>query len=139
VLPDKEVLRVTSPNFPLAPAGNKDEVDRDIGDVFGLELSAAYELLDGLTASLFYEFGYKGKDSDDGSRPDLNYASLEEETRQTQHVGVVSLSYSTIPLFRAGKFKVPLVGTLSYRNRFAGSGNVLKSEYIGLNITVFFQ
>jgi hypothetical protein len=68
----------------------------------------------------------------------FNYQSLEEETDWTEHIFFVGLGYSTVPLYREKKFSVPLTASVRYRNRFAGSNNAWKSEYIGINIAVFF-
>lgn len=135
-LPDTETLRVPEDvNQPIT--SNKEKVDRDLGDVIELEASGTYSFLRGWNAGLTYKYGFSFKDRIDGDKG-FNYKSLEEETDYEEHVFIAGLSYSTIPLFMEKKFPVPLAATLSYRNRFAGSNNVFKSEYIGLGIDVFF-
>jgi len=52
-------------------------------------------------------------------------------------VYIVGLQYSTISSYLAKEFPIPLVGSIGYRNRFAGE-NVLKSEYIDVLFTVYF-
>ena len=108
-----------------------------IGDIFQIDTSATYQFLPGLNFALRYLYGTKMKDRVSGSQ-DYNYQSLEDETDWTEHVFFVGLGYSTIPLYQEKKFSVPLTVNISYRNRFAGSNNVNKSEYIGINIAVFF-
>jgi hypothetical protein len=135
VFPNNERLRVPdNVNQPLTV--NKENVDRNIGDNIDLEVSGVYEFLEGLTFSLLYKYDYKLKDHVSGDRG-FNYESLESETRATQHVGIASLYYSTIPLFQAKKFPLPMAAGVSYRNRFAGT-NVLRNQYISLTLAVYF-
>jgi len=136
VLPDKETLRVPDDvNRPIT--SNKEEVDRDLGDVIELEASGKYQFSGALSFSLLYKYGFGSKDEISGNQG-FNYKSLEDETDYTEHVGIIGLSYSTVPLFKAKRFPVPLDASISYRNRFAGSNNVLKSQYIGLGLAVYF-
>jgi hypothetical protein len=135
VLPHKERLRVPeNVNQPLTP--NIENVERNLGDAIELEASGTYEVLKGFTFSLLYRFAYKLKDIVSGDLG-FTYESRESETRTKQHVGIASLCYSTIPLFQAKKFPIPLTASLSYRNRFAGA-NILKSQYISAAMAVYF-
>ena len=134
-IPDTAKLRVPSDvNEPLT--SNEERVDRKYGDIIELEASASYALPKGFGCWLLYKYGSGFKDKVDGDLG-FNYKSLEDETDYKEHVGVIGLSYSTVPLFQAKKSPVPLTVTLSYRNRFAGE-NVLKSQYIGFGLSVFF-
>ena len=135
-LPDTETLRVlTDPNRPITPS--KEKVDRDLGDIFEVEVGGRYSFLKGFTLSLLYKFGYKPEDSLENKKG-VSLKALESETDYHEHVGIAGISYSTIPLFLEKKFPVPLNASLSYRNRFGGSGNLFKSEYISFGIQVFF-
>ena len=135
VLPDKEVLRIPD-NVDQPITANKEEVDRDIGDYFKLDLSASYQFLKGSSVLLQYEYTNKLKDSISGNQG-FAYDQLEAESDQISHVFKAGLLYSTIPLYQEKKFPVPLRAGVLYRNRFAGK-NALKSQYIGLEISVFF-
>jgi len=136
ILPHKETLRVPDTvNQPIT--FNKERVKRNIGDVMEFELSGKYAVLEPVSLSLTYKYGFSFKDRVSGDRG-LAYESLEDETDYTEHVLVAGLSYSTIPLFMKKKFPIPLVASVDYRNRFAGSNNVFKSQYIGLGLQVFF-
>jgi hypothetical protein len=136
VLPDKQVKRVPdNVNNPLT--ANKENVSRDLGDIIEFEVSAKYNFLTGLTFSSLYKYGFKLKDHVSGKKG-FTYSSLEDETDYTEQVFIVGLEYSTFPLYLQKKFPLPLTISLSYRNRFAGSNNVLKSEYIGLGLEVLF-
>ena len=135
-LPDKETLRV--PNDASQPiTSNKEQVERDLGDVIELEASGTYKFSETFSFSLLYKYGFGLKDEISGNQG-FNYKSLEDETDYTEHVGIIGLSYSTIPLFRAKKFPIPLAASISYRNRFSGSNNTLKSEYLGLGLQIYF-
>jgi len=134
-LPNKEVLRVPDDvNQPITP--NKEEVDRNIGDIIEINTSATYQFLKGSSVYLEYMYANKFKNHISGNRG-FAYDQLEAETDRVEHVFKVGLSYSTIPLFQEKKFFVPLIAYISYRNRFAGK-NVLKSQYIELGIAVYF-
>jgi hypothetical protein len=135
VLPHKERLRIPqNVNQPITP--NKENVDRNIGDAIELDLSATYGISEAFTFSLLYQYAYKMKDIVSGDLG-FNYESRESETRTNQHVGIASLCYSTIPLFKAKKFPVPLTASVSYRNRFAGA-NIYKSQYISITLAAYF-
>ncbi|RZB36145.1 MAG: hypothetical protein SRB2_02410 [Desulfobacteraceae bacterium Eth-SRB2] len=135
-LPDEETLRILyDVDKPITPY--KEKVDRDYGDIIELEVSGAYEFVQGWTVSLLYKYGFASENDIDGDMGYV-YSSLEDETDYSEHVGIIGLSYSTIELYKQKKFAVPLTASISYRNRFAGSNNSLKSEYIGVGLQVFF-
>ena len=136
VLPDQQVKRVPDRvNNPLTT--NQENVSRDLGDIIELEGSAKYTFLPGFTFSSLYKYGFKLQDHVSGNRG-FAYRSLEDETDYTEQIFIVGIAYSTFPLYLQKKFPLPLTTSLSYRNRFAGSNNVSKSEYIGLGLEVLF-
>jgi lipopolysaccharide assembly outer membrane protein LptD (OstA) len=135
VLLHKERLRVPdSVHQPLTT--NEENVERNIGDRIELEISGMYDFFDGFSFSLLYKYGYKFKDHVSGNGG-FNYKSLEDETDVQEHVGIASLCYSTIPLYQAKKFPIPITASVSYRDRFAGT-NLLKTEYISLTLAIYF-
>lgn len=136
VLPAKEELRVPADVDSLITT-DKEKVDRDIGDTIELEASGSYELYKGLNMSLLYQYAQKYEDRVSGDQ-DFAYKSLEEETDYTSHIYIVSLSYSTLPLFMDKKFPVPLEASISYRDRFAGTNNALDSQYIATSLSAYF-
>ena len=136
LIPDKEVMRVPDDvNQPIT--ANKEEVDRDVGDIFKIDTSATYQFLPAVSMFLQYIYEFKLKDRISGDMGFM-YSSLEEETDYTKHEGTIGLSYSTIPLFREKKFPVPVVASVYYRDRFAGTNNVYDSQYIGIFLAVYF-
>jgi hypothetical protein len=135
-LPDKITKRVPSDvNNPIT--ANKEKVNRDLGDIFEFEGTAKYTVLKGLSLFGTFLYGFKLKDSVSGDKG-FAYQSLEEETGRTEYVYKVGLTYSTVPLYAEKKFLVPLDVTFEYRNRFAGSNNNLRSQYLGAWLQVYF-
>jgi len=135
VLPDSQSKRVPDDvNRPIT--SNKENVDRDVGDLIEFKLSGGYTFAKGFNVSLLYDFQYASRDQVTGDS-DFIYESLEDETDFKAHEYTVGISYSTIPLFVEKKFSVPLVASLSYRNRFAGA-NVTKSQYINFGLQLYF-
>jgi hypothetical protein len=134
-LPDKERVRVPeSRDQPLT--GEKEKVDRNLGDLIELEVEALYQFREMFNIGAIYNYAHKFSDSVSGDK-DLNYESLEDDSHVKSHIVKVNLGFSTIPLFRDKKFPIPMTVTLTYRDRFAGQ-NKLNSQYIGLNIVAFF-
>jgi len=123
-----------NPDQPIT--SNKEDVTRKFGDVTELETSGTYAFKKGFNFTVLYKYGFAQKNDVEGKRG--NITSLEDETDYTEHVFLAGLSYSTIPLFLEKKFPLPLTATLAYRNRFAGSNNILKSQYIALGLDFFF-
>ena len=135
-LPDEQKLRVLDDvNFPLTI--NKETVDRDLGDAFEVRILGNYALSKAFSAGLEYRFTTKSKDSIDGDKG-YCYSCMEEETDYTSHMILASLGYSTLQMYMDKKFKVPLNASITYRYRFAGTNNVTKSQYISLDLGVYF-
>jgi len=82
------------------------------------------------------EFGYKWRDDISGDMG-FAYNTLEEESNAKEHVYILGLEYSTIPLYLAKEFPIPLKAFIGYRDRFAGE-NLLKSDYLNVMLTVYF-
>lgn len=136
VLPDREVRRVPDDvNNPLTT--NKENVSRDLGDKFEFEVSARYSPFRDWYLTGLYRYGFKLEDQVSGNKG-FNYRSLEQETARTEHIGIAGLSYSTLGSYQAGRFPIPAVASIYYRNRFAGSNNSFRSQYIGLILQIYF-
>jgi hypothetical protein len=135
-LPHKQIVRVPD-NVDVSITSNKETVDKKIGDLIAVELSATYMFLKGATAGIQYKYGHGFKDKVSGSKG-FNYSSLEEQSDFTDQVIEASLGYSTIPLYVEKKFAVPMNVSVTYRNRFKGNNDLLKSEYIGLGLQFYF-
>ena len=134
-LPDHELLRVpVDVNLPLT--ANKETVKRNLGDAIELELMGSYEFTKQLSGGLKYRYTKRFKDDIENNGRDI--ISLEEETNPTGQMFFITLGYSTVQMYLEKKFAVPFSVNLSYRNRFAGTNNLNKSQYISLDLTVFF-
>jgi hypothetical protein len=135
-LPDREEKRVSnSVNMPLTT--NKENVDRDLGDIFQLELMGRYEFTQNFSGGLKYLYIRKMKDSVSGHKG-FAYSSLEDETNTQSQNAYVFVGYSTLQMYNDKKFPVPLGLKLEYRNRFAGRNNATKSQYLSFTADVFF-
>ncbi len=135
IFPDQKTLRIPEAvNQPLTR--NVETVDRNLGDVFEFEGTGTYTLTKGLDFYLTYKYGFSLKDSVKGRRGHIE--SLEDETNYSEQVFITGLSYSTIPLFLEKKFPLPITASISYRNRFAGTNKVLKSQYIDVGLQIYF-
>jgi len=138
-LPDKRTLRV-------CPGGGsfcniKDDVRTKIGDVLQAEISARIGfLLQGLNFSPLYMYGYKFKDHYSGDKG-LDYGSINKDldrNRQSEHIYILTLTYTTLPLYVEKRFPAPLAIQVSYRDRFAGAGGKPDSQYISLTVQAYF-
>jgi hypothetical protein len=136
VLPDSKRKRVPDDvNQPITR--NEEKVDRNLGDIFELETSGTYEIIKGLNFSLLYRYAFKLKDSVSGNRG-FAYESLEDETNWQYHMFETGLSYSTIPLYMAKKFPLPLTVSAAYKNVFAGKNNYLKQQLLSASLAFYF-
>jgi hypothetical protein len=136
VLPDNQTKRV--PDDVHQPITiNKEEVSRDLGDIFDFEVSGVYTLLKGLSVSGLYQYTFALKDRVTGKRG-FAYQSLEAETDFTSQIFRTGVSYTTLPLYLEKHFPFPLTVSVSYRYRFAGTNNTLKSQFIALELSGLF-
>jgi len=135
-LPDKQKLRVPEDvNQPITT--NKEKVSRNLGDVIEFEVMANYSFTPEVSGGVIYRYSTKFKDHVTGDRG-FAYSSLEDETRGYSHMYIVTIGYSTIQKYLDKKFPLPLSASISYRNRFAGTNNVTKSEYVSLSLAFYF-
>ena len=132
---DKNLRIPRDVNEPITD--NKENVDRDLGDILEVNLSGVYQFTPEWSAGLKYEFWQKPKNDIDGDEG-FNYKSLEDETDKSSHSAIVGLSYSTIQRYRNNTAKVPLIAGIAYRDRFDGKNNVNVSKYISAHLSLFF-
>ena len=142
VLPDSATVRVSDGK---SLTTNRERVDRDLGDRFEFEFAGQYQAWRDLALSALYKYGFKLEDRITGHKG-FPTQLLERDSDSTEQLYIVRANYSTLALYRAGRFPLPLDVALSYRDRFAGSGprsggspsQVLKSRYIGVRVQVIF-
>ena len=136
VLPDRQTMRVpTSVNDPVAL--NKEKVKRNLGDIYGVDLSTSVAVTKAVGLSADYTFKGWPQATYSGTRG-YAYHSLEAESDGKEHTYTVALSYSTVPHYMETKSGIPMVASLSYWNRFAGSGNVYRADYLAVTAAVYF-
>lgn len=141
-LPDEVTLRIAEGDTLTT---TRERLDRDLGDRFEFEASVQYQLTSAFAVAGIYRYGFKLTD-DFTSHQGLRTQVLEEDTDSTDQQYIVRLSYSTLALYRAKRFPLPVDISVSYRDRFAGSGprsggspsQVLKTQYVGLRVQVVF-
>jgi hypothetical protein len=120
MLPDEKTMRIgDTPDQVLT--NNREHVDRQLGDLYNLEVSARYHATAALAFTLTYTYGGKFKDNIDGDR-DYHYSSLETNTDSRQQVVIVAASYSTLAAYQEKQSGLPMEFSLAYRERFAGEG-----------------
>ena len=134
-LPDKEKKRVPD-RVDVPITINKEEVDRNLGDIVILEFMGNYNFTSYFSGGLKYRYTRKFKDKVDGDMG-FAYSSLEDETNSKGHMAFAFLGFDTIQMYFDKKFPLPLSLKLEYRNRFAGKNNVTKSQYLSLNLDIF--
>ena len=134
-LPDHQRLRVTGINDPLG--GEFDNVKRDLGDIFRAEVSPKVGLLKGLSAFGLYQYTRHFKDDYSGNK-DLPYDDIAFGSNYHEHIYIVGMTFTTLPWVIENSFPVPIVATVSYRDRFASNGFLWVAKYLGLNLSVYF-
>ncbi len=142
LLPDDVTIRAgAGESLPTSRA----RVTRDIGDRFEFDIGARWVVWSPLSVSALYRYGFKLEDRVSGPKT-FPHNLAEQDTDATEQLVIAQVNYSTLPLYREGRFPVPLNFFVSYRDRFAGSGSravgspsqVLKTRYIGLGAQIVF-
>jgi hypothetical protein len=144
VLPDYATRRVPS-DITNPITSNRERVYRELGDRFEIEAGLKYDLPKGFSLSALYRYGWKLKDVVVGHRG-FDYRTLTQDSDSTEQIYIVGVGYSTVPLYLEKKFPIPMGVSLTYRDRFAGSGphsagspsQVLDSQYFNLGLQVLF-
>jgi len=137
IFPDKKPFRVCDIHTPVCPDFDS-SVERDTGDIFEAGLSGVLGVLvQGLTVSAHYTYSYKMKDKYRGNLG-FNYDVLAVESDYRAHIIEAKLSYSTIPRYLAKDFPLPLIASVRYLERVAGTNNQFNSRYIGFTLEAFF-
>lgn len=135
-LPDTETVRVPDDvNQPVT--ANKERVDRKLGNILELQFMARYTFNPQWSTSAILSFTRKQKDEVDGNLG-FAYTSLEDETDRESDIVYLKVEYSTIEKYRNKQARVPLIATLGYRNRYAGTNNEPVSEFVWLRLDFFF-
>lgn len=147
-LPDQLVQRVTAaPDQELAAAYRRQTVNRDLGDIFELEVNPRWALTDNIGLAAHYYYRRKFSDRYTGSFAvhDLNgqsitldASSLDQETEAREHRFGGGVSYSTVAAYERGLARVPLEVTyFHYETTLGSGGNVPKLSQDQLQIRLY--
>ena len=137
IFPDEKPFRVCNIHNPVCPNFDS-SVDRDTGDIIEASLSGVLGvLMKGLTVSAHYTYSHKMKDKYSGNLG-FDYDALAIESDYRSHIVEGKLSYSTIPRYLEKDFPLPLIASLRYLERVAGTNNQFNSRYIGFTLEAFF-
>jgi hypothetical protein len=121
----------------LPEAGQVQSVARQRGAQFESEVSAHYKFgADKFGIWSAYQYSSKGKDRFSGPG-DLYYAGLEKNSEWQLQAGEFGVEFSTIPLFRKGKFSVPLEVSLLHNRAFTGK-NTPQASYTRMDFMLYF-
>jgi hypothetical protein len=110
----------------------------DYGDQLKLETSLTYNFWNGFSFINGVGYQYKTADSFKGDKyASERYEWLGTDTQQNLTTYQAGLGFSTIPLFRQKKFKVPLQANLFYTSVVEGK-NVLTDDILTFEMALFF-
>lgn len=133
-LPDKQTLRVCPVTNPIC--STKADLNRKLGDKLSAEIGPAIGLAKGVILSGFYRYDYIMK-TDYSGPAGVPVETLEQFSSSQSHEWRADLAFTSIPWVMEGKFGLPFVAGVSYRERFAGDNFVNVSRYIGFNFALY--
>jgi len=118
------------------------DIDHDVqvkqGDIMGGGLTAKYFFNDLMFTGVGYALQYKNPDSYEGGQYTPNrYHYLEQDTFQFMQSSQLSLTTSTVPLYRAGVFPVPLDATIAWAH-VLDSKNVSMTDIGIIEVAAYF-
>jgi hypothetical protein len=137
-MPSSKAERVpTSTSDTLTPDIDYNTVAKR-GDIIGTGLGLSYQAFRLWSVGTSYTFQYKGPDSYQGSEyAPVRYDYMANDTEQNMQAVQVALQFSTIPLYRAKEFELPLDIGLSYADVIAGK-NIPKFSLVAFQLVSYF-
>ncbi len=112
-------------------------ISRNLGDIMGAAVASTFRIK-GTTLGVGYNFQYKQKDTYEGSAfSSERYGWLAKDSEQNMHALLAKIGYDTIDLYKAGKFPVPLLFSVTHTRIMAGK-NVVRNPLTTLDISMFF-
>jgi hypothetical protein len=138
VMPDSETVRV--PAFPgqaIMYSAQKENVDRNLGDILRISLNGDYSFSSAVSAGLEYEYATKQKDEFDGDLG-LLYSDLEEDSEWKTQTFVANVTYSTVQAYLDEEAGIPFDVYLEYESIFAGNNGFLKQDIMSLGFNLYF-
>lgn len=110
----------------------------NLGDQVKLQTSAKFSFFNGWSVSNGATFQYKFADEARGELyAQERYDWLTQYSAQSMTALTTGIGFSTIPLFRQGRFKAPINIDLFYTNVVAGQ-NVATSKFYTVQFAMFF-
>lgn len=117
-------------------ADNNTEVD--LGDHFKSQILGKYSFLNGWSVYSGVTYQFKEADKYDGDKySQKRYNWMSRDTAQNMLATQAGIGFSTLPLFRQKKFKVPLETNIYYTNVNEGM-NTLVDEVYTFELAMFF-
>jgi hypothetical protein len=119
-------------------ADRDDQVREKLGDIMGANMGVRYQAHELWTIGAGYGLQYKTADAYSGSKYESDrYDLLSVDTDQSMQSAIVGMTYSTIPLFKAQKFPLPMDASINYSTVFAGH-NVNKISLTAIELVAYF-
>ena len=113
-------------------------IQEKIGDIMTAGLGLRWKAAELVSFGLGGHYLYKPEDQYSGSRyPTHRYAWMSKDTEQKMVAGTLGLTFSTIPLFLAKKFPVPLEASVNLSRVFSGQ-NVGIANLAAFELAAFF-
>lgn len=137
-LADHTAKRIPTPTGEVLSSDVDSSASRDLGDIATMSLAAKYRVAElytlgaALGAQFKQEDHYKG-----GAFDSYRYDYLNVGTEQHMETAQVGVNFSTIPLFRAKKFPVPLETGVNFTQVLSGR-NVKISNLAAFEMAMFF-
>ena len=113
-------------------------VTQKFGDTMGSSLALRFLVAQGWTLGTAYSYQYKLPDAYSGTKySGERYGYLAHDSQQRLQAAQASVSYTTLPLFLAKKFPMPLEATLSFSGILAAQNTAL-ANFTNLELVSFF-
>lgn len=114
------------------------DVEEKLGDLYGAIVGTKYRFAEVWSLSGQYSAQYKSPDEVRGSRFEQErYKWLSDDTEQVLQALQAGLTFSTIPLFKTGRFAAPLETTLSVATSIGGR-NTPQTTLAAWELALFF-
>ena len=127
-----------SPLVDLNNSAYKGKVSRNLGDIANLHLGASYFLNNEMfMIGSTYDYTFKGADSFSGTK-NLNYNSLEENTKKQSHLASLAFQWSTVNSYMDKKFPLPMQLRLAYFKTLEAK-NESDLNYVRADLNVYFK
>lgn len=119
-------------------SADKEDLERDLGDIVAAGAGLTYQFDWGFNMGAAYGFQHQNRVSYSGSKfSRQRYNLLEINTRQVLHSATLGVGYSTVEMYKAKQFMLPMQLNLAYCKPLKGM-NVVKNELLAFEVVLFF-